>query len=74
MNTSPLDPVPSDPRYETSAHPCPQCGYCPHCGRSNQTTPVSAPLPYFWPYTWPQVTNVPPVVTYTYTSSHQTFL
>lgn len=29
---------------------CPKCGYCPHCGRSNDTIPATP-----W-YPWPIVT------------------
>lgn len=40
-------------------HPCPRCGYCPHCGRGGfQPWPVG---PY-WP--WPWYTPYPYTVTW----------
>lgn len=30
-------------------HPCPNCGYCPHCGRSDQPAPIR-PAPWRPPY------------------------
>ena len=39
---------------EAAAKPCPKCGYCEHCGRSNQQitiAPYVAPYPY---YVYPQ--------------------
>ena len=30
---------------------CPSCGYCPHCGRSNQPQPYYVPW-YPQPYPW----------------------
>jgi hypothetical protein len=33
--------------YPTRGTSCPNCGYCPHCGRSNPTwTPYNPNLPY----------------------------
>lgn len=29
-------------------HTCPNCGYCPHCGRSNRPVPM-VPAPWQWP-------------------------
>lgn len=37
---------------QNTQHMCPNCGYCPCCGRAN-ARPYFAPYPY-WPY-WGQV-------------------
>ena len=44
-----LSPIPDD---QSVSSPCPCCGYCKHCGRSNVT-------PYQWPYQWPYHTFYP---------------
>lgn len=32
-------------------HPCPACGYCPHCGRGGTVVPHYPPsIPYYGPY------------------------
>lgn len=31
-------------------HTCPNCGFCPHCGRSDQPTPIR-PMPGIQPET-----------------------
>jgi len=36
---------------EAAAKPCPKCGYCEHCGRSNQQITIA---PYVAPYIYPQ--------------------
>jgi hypothetical protein len=36
-------------KADATVHSCPNCGYCPHCGRSNQ--PV-VPVPYPYPSPW----------------------
>lgn len=46
--------------YQFPNQGCPNCGYCPHCGRSNQTPqyqqpffPQAVPTPYCGPSTTP---------------------
>lgn len=41
---------------------CPNCGYCPHCGRSGQRT-----LPYVPSYPYPNATPWYPSYPYTVT-------
>lgn len=31
-------------------HTCPNCGYCPHCGRSDSRPLPMRPAPGRWPY------------------------
>lgn len=40
--------------------PCPKCGHCPTCGRSNHWNPVYPYQRYPWPWPYNQ-----PLVTYT---------
>ena len=48
--------------------PCPSCGHCPTCGRTNQ--PVYQ-LPPYYPYTIPYITPyVAPTITWTSTGSN----
>ena len=50
-------------------HPCPNCGYCPTCGRSNHVNPF---LPWDHPFrpviaTGGTTSNIPPnTITVTY--------
>jgi len=56
FGSSPLGQAASGGLGQQSAEArCPNCGYCPHCGRSN-TTPYN-PWPYNpYPYTGPYYT------------------
>lgn len=54
-----------------SDHPCPKCGHCPTCGRSNQTYPFQVypqsgyPYPFGrYPYTSPYGGTALPKITY----------
>lgn len=41
---------------------CPNCGYCPACGRSDQPVIPWWPMPYYGPWwgIYPPSTTVPP--------------
>lgn len=59
---------------ETNQHPCPNCGYCPACGRGYNFTPYPNQWPYpYYPYpywdTTTQTTGSLGQITYTYGSS-----
>jgi hypothetical protein len=38
---------------------CPNCGYCPHCGRGAHQPMIPAP---YQPYPFPYSPNYPPIV------------
>jgi hypothetical protein len=48
--------------------PCPKCGHCPTCGRSNYPVPYW-PYPYYWPYGRWQPPYTSPTITWQTTSS-----
>lgn len=58
-------------KFSQTNTPCPACGYCPHCGRSNGYQQFPYQYPYYPPYTWGTITvgngNLPQASGYTLT-------
>ena len=56
-----LTGISNNAAFHSLNSPCPNCGYCPHCGRGGYRPYISPYIPYTpsYPYIYPYVGDLP---------------
>lgn len=57
-------------KYNAEKNVCPNCGYCPHCGKAKQPQFIAPYYPYWNPWYEYIVTSAQPTTTTTVTTGY----